>query len=450
MRVTKTEENVVACNQQIVHQSIKLNLMQLGVKETELNAVTEDKRNKQYTVALTKAARDALLEDDTIDVYFDDDSVEQWKIQALSDEGRLVDTESRRTSNPNREAAQAEFLRKRETEKERTVRVFTELPAEMLLLRSDSDEYQRCIQRIKLALEKTIQLVTVGVERFGTIALESANTDTPTHKLVTFMTLKPTFAASREFHTSTWELLKYLQVDGFSRLLKSRIKPTDLEMLGKRRPCCFRRPEECEERPNTEGQCKWQDEAYGRRRAERGASSGVGYYRELKEQEKRDRATARKRASQVDTAAQLRRVVAARREPCAKWSIGQCSRVVDPDTGIGCRCKHGPAAATAKIPCAEWEDGANHVPGFKCGFHVKGLQCPYANNHQYWRGTDRERVIAQPDGAGPRRKSREELLRTTLAWRETGVLHPPPTPPPPADPLAIDEAATAGSGSKTP
>ena len=32
MRVTKTEENVVACNQQIVHQSIKLNLMQLGVK----------------------------------------------------------------------------------------------------------------------------------------------------------------------------------------------------------------------------------------------------------------------------------------------------------------------------------------------------------------------------------------------------------------------------------
>ena len=201
-----------------------------------------------------------------------------------------------------------------------------------------------------------------------------------------------------------------MDVEGFAKLLKSRLQPKDLVYLGKRQPCCFRTPEDCETDDTGEKRCAWQDAAYDHRRAKRSTTAPVGHFRVQRELAKREKAIENKRRSAEATKAQLERIRQARdtSEVCIRWTNGQCGRVTDA-RGHGCTRKHGPEDSTALIHCAQWAQGTNHVEGFMCQFFRRGKPCPYVNYH------DPER---------------------------------PPTPP--AARPDKDEAAAAGSGSSLP
>ena len=278
-----------------------------------------------------------------------------------------------------------------------------------MLIDRESGIYKRKLEIIVKEVGRVIQASTDQVDRVSTIELVSAQTDTPTHKVVSFVTMLPNFTTSALAQAKAqWEYTKYIDIDGVAKLLKSRIQPKDLVYLGKRQPCCFRTSEDCEADGTGETRCAWQDAAYDHRRAKRNASSTGGHFRAIREMAKREKAIDKKKKAHASTNAQLERIRQTRDpgEVCMRWTIGQCGRVTDA-RGHGCTRKHGPEEATALIHCAQWAQGSTYEAGFMCHFFRRGLQRPYINDHDPDRpptppskGPERDEAAAAGSGSG--------------------------------------------------
>ena len=347
----------------------------------------------------------------TFDVTYRSQEAPSWPAQQRALQ-RRVEKEERAVR------AQADWKQQKAAESTRTIRVFTELPEDMLDTKIGSEEWNKRMGIIVNLISTVVTSITPYVEYMSTVQSKGRDFGSALPELQTFVRF--TQGHEEDVKKADWAPLKYLDL-GWGRLIKSRVKAQYLPLLGATQPCCLRPESQCQAKGEGKErvQCTYADMLYQERREQREQQQrhsseigqGSGYFKRQREEAKSEAEQAKKTASASEVARRCERRRQSKK-PCPRWATGTCLRAWDKCSGT-----HGQIEAdTALVDCAAYRDGENfdssRDPPYRCGFQVQGRTCPYRHDH---------------DGATP------APLPPAL-----------PEPPPP------HEVAATGSGSSEP